>query len=73
MKFKYKVYDHKRKVWIDFGSFGPNSLGIRGFVWFYQKLNSGVLWYAESNCVCRFLNYGPVFKLVYIKVQRVQN
>jgi len=30
MKFKHKVYDHKRKVGIDFGSFGPNSLGIRG-------------------------------------------
>ena len=29
MKFKYKVDDHKRKVGIDFGSFGPNSLGIR--------------------------------------------
>ena len=30
MKFKHKVYDHKKKVGIDFGSFGPNSLGIRG-------------------------------------------
>ena len=30
MKFKHKVYDHKRKVGIDFGCFGPNSLGIRG-------------------------------------------
>ena len=30
MKFKHKVYEHKRKVGIDFGSFGPNSLGIRG-------------------------------------------
>ena len=30
MKFKHKVYDHKRKVGIDFVSFGPNSLGIRG-------------------------------------------
>ena len=30
MKFKHKVYDHKRKVGIDLGSFGPNSLGIRG-------------------------------------------
>ena len=30
MKFWHKVYDHKRKVGIDFGSFGPNSLGIRG-------------------------------------------
>ena len=30
MKFKHKVYDNKRKVGIDFGSFGPNSLGIRG-------------------------------------------
>ena len=29
MKFKHKVYDRKRKVGIDFGSFGPNSLGIR--------------------------------------------
>ena len=29
MKFQHKVYDHKRKVGIDFGSFGPNSLGIR--------------------------------------------
>jgi hypothetical protein len=28
MKFKHKVYDHKRKVGIDFGSFGPNR--IRG-------------------------------------------
>ena len=47
MKFKHKVYDHKRKVEMDFGSFGPNSLGIRGlkgpklnFVWFHQKLNN---------------------------------
>ena len=30
MKFKHKVYDHKRKVGFDFGSFDPNSLGIRG-------------------------------------------
>jgi len=30
MKFKHKVYDYKRKVGIDFGSFGPNSLGKRG-------------------------------------------
>ena len=30
MKFKHKVNDHKRKVGIDFGSFGPNSLGIGG-------------------------------------------
>ena len=30
MKFKHNVYDHKRKVDIDFGSLGPNSLGIRG-------------------------------------------
>jgi len=30
MKFKHKAYDHKRKVGIDFGSFGPNSLGKRG-------------------------------------------
>ena len=30
MKFKHKVYDHKSQVGIDFGSFGPNSLGIRG-------------------------------------------
>ena len=28
MKFKHKVKDHKRKVWIDFESFGPNHLGI---------------------------------------------
>ena len=46
MKFKHKVYDHKRKVGIDFESFGPNSLGIRGqkgpqlnFVWFHKKMN----------------------------------
>ena len=76
MKFKHKVYDHKTKVGFDFASFGPNILGIRGpkgpklnFVWFHQKLNIGLLWYAESNCVCRFLIFGPVFKLVYIKVQ----
>ena len=30
MKFEHKVNDHKRKVGIDFGSFGPNSLGILG-------------------------------------------
>ena len=30
MKFKHKVYDHKKKVGIDFGSFGHNSLGIKG-------------------------------------------
>ena len=30
MKFWHKVYDHKKKVGIDFGSFGPNILGIRG-------------------------------------------
>ena len=29
MKFRHKVYDHKRKVGIDFESFGPNRLGIR--------------------------------------------
>ena len=29
-EIKHKVYDHKRKVGIDFVSFGPNSLGIRG-------------------------------------------
>ena len=29
MKFKHKVCDHKRKVGIDFGSIGPNNLGIR--------------------------------------------
>ena len=29
MKFKHKVYDHKMKVGIDLGGFGPNSLGIR--------------------------------------------
>ena len=29
MKFKHKVYDHNRKVGINFGSFGPNSLVIR--------------------------------------------
>ena len=28
MKFKHKVYDHKRKVGIDFGSFGPIILGV---------------------------------------------
>ena len=27
---QFKQQDHKRKVWIDFVSFGPNSLGIRG-------------------------------------------
>ena len=30
MKFKHTVYDHKKKVGFDFGSYGPNSLGIRG-------------------------------------------
>ena len=30
MKFKHKVYDHKRKVGIDFGSWGLNNLGIKG-------------------------------------------
>ena len=30
MKFKHKVYDHKRKVGIYFGSWGPNSVGIGG-------------------------------------------
>ena len=30
MKFKHKVYEYKMKVGIDFGSWGPNSLGIRG-------------------------------------------
>ena len=30
MQFKHKVYDHKRKIGINFGSFGPNYLGIRG-------------------------------------------
>ena len=25
MKFKHKVYDHKKKVGIDFGGCGPNS------------------------------------------------
>ena len=30
MKFKHNVYDRKRKIGIDFGSLGPNSLGIRG-------------------------------------------
>ena len=43
MKFKHKVYDHKRKVGINFGSFGPNSLGIRGpkieSLWFFDMLH----------------------------------
>ena len=30
MKFWHKVYDLKRKVGIDFGGFGSNSLGIKG-------------------------------------------
>ena len=30
MKFKHKVYDHKRKVGIDFRIFGPRNFGIRG-------------------------------------------
>ena len=33
MRFIHKVYNHKhdkRKVWIDFGGYGPNSLGIKG-------------------------------------------
>ena len=30
MKYKHKVYEHQIKVGIDFGSFGPNILGIRG-------------------------------------------
>ena len=30
MKFKYKVYDDKRKVGIEVGSFGRHSLGIKG-------------------------------------------
>ena len=29
MKFKYKVHNHKRKVGIDFGGYGPNSCGIK--------------------------------------------
>ena len=29
MKFKHRVYDHKKKVGFDFGGYGPNSLGIR--------------------------------------------
>ena len=31
MKFKHKVYDHKRKVGIDFGSFGPNNINGTNF------------------------------------------
>ena len=30
MKYIHKVFDHKRKVEIDFESFSPYSLGIRG-------------------------------------------
>ena len=30
MKLKHTVYDYNMKVGIDFGSLGPNSLGIRG-------------------------------------------
>ena len=46
MKFKHKVYDHKGKVWIDFGSFGPNRLGIRG-----QKKgpNKHFSWFLHNN------------------------
>ena len=30
MNFKHKVYNHKRKVGIDFWGYGPDSLGIEG-------------------------------------------
>ena len=30
MKFKHNIYDHKKKVGIDFRSFSANSLGIKG-------------------------------------------
>ena len=78
MKFKHKVYDHKRKVGIDFRSCGPNSLGTRAnsfqvgpnrgpklnFVLFQQKMNIwGSLIYAESNHVFRFLIFGPGYQI----------
>ena len=70
MKFKHKVYDHKRKVGFDFGSFGPNSLGKRAqrvqnwtLFDFIKNWILGVLWYAEFKNVLRFLYDRKIWKI----------
>ena len=45
MKFKHKVYDHKRRVGIDFGCFGPNSLGIGA----KKGPNKHFSWFSHNN------------------------